>query len=276
MKWRFFAIIFLLSQGCIAQNALLQLQVSHQRDTARAFSGIENFNVQRLETQLRLPLLAVSSFAGTWFGGFEFSENRMVLSGSVTDTRRFYRFALPFEFHMKRSGRWQHVLRYEPAYYSDESIIDQTRYVNEFAWLAKYKANRKAQWVLGVRQDTRFGIDAMYPVFGLESRPNSQMYHHWVFPDLYSEVVLNKRQSVQVFAKPKGGNWRYLQADGGVASFGMTDWNIGAAWIQNLKRPLQFKLEVGMNMLGEGSVAGNDGDLADGYFFLLSLHTRIL
>ncbi|GAA6135755.1 hypothetical protein NBRC116188_25450 [Oceaniserpentilla sp. 4NH20-0058] len=267
--------LWVLSLTTLAQNNLLQLRVSHQQDTTRVFSGLDDLNIQRLETEVGIPLLAISSFAGTWYGGFEFTENRFVLSGSVAATRRLYRFSLPFEFEARPSKRWQHIWRYAPSYYSDESLLDQTRYVNEFAWHVKYKANRKAHWVLGIRQDTRFGIESMYPVFGLESRPNSKIYHHWIFPDMYSQVKLNKRQSVQVFAKPNGGNWRYLQADGSVASFGMTDWNIGVAVMRQLKHPLQFKLELGMKMLGEGSIAGNDGDLEDGFFFLASIETRM-
>lgn len=277
MKWNLLiSLLWLISTTSFAQNPLLQLSVSHQRDTSRAFSGIDNFNVQRLESRLRVPTLAISSFAGTWYGGFALTENRFVLSGSVNDTRRFYRFAMPFEFEMRPSGRWQHLFNFTPSYYSDESLIDQTRYVNEFSWMLKFKANRKARWVLGVRQDTRFGASSMYPVFGLESRPNSKIHHHWVFPDVYSHVRLNKKVSVRIFAKPNGGNWRYLQGDGGVASFGMTDWNMGAAWFQALKKPLQFKMEAGLKTLGEGSVAGNDGDLTDSYFFLFSVQTKLL
>ena len=277
MKWiLLYSLLWLFSTTCFAQNSLLQLSVSHQRDTSRLFSGIDDFNVQRLESRLRIPTLAISSYVGTWYSGFELTENRFVLSGSVNDTRRFYRFAAPFEFEVRPSGKWQHVFYYAPSYYSDESLIDQTRYVNEFSWLVKYKANRKARWVIGVRQDTRFGAKSMYPVFGLESRPNSKLFHHWVFPDMYSHMTLNKKIGIRVFAKPNGGNWRYLQEGGGEASFGMTDWNMGVAWFQALRHPLQLKIEGGLKMLGEGSVAGNDGELEDGYFFLISLQTKLL
>lgn len=276
MRFIVCGFIIVVSSTCLAQNTLLQVSVSHQQGTTRAFSGIDDFNVKRMKTNVRLPLLAYGSYVGNWFAGFQFDENRFVLSGSVNDTRRFYRFSLPFEFQLRRDKNWQHILRYEPAYYSDESIIDQTRYVNEFTWLVNYYVNKKVNWVAGIQQDTRFGVDRMYPVFGLESRPNSRIHHHWVFPDIYSSFMLKKEQTMKVFAQPNGGNWRYLQSDGSVASFGMSDWNVGAAWIKNLRYPLQLKIEGGLQMMGDGSVAGADGSLEDGYFVLFSIQTQVL
>ncbi len=257
-------------------NQLLQVSASHQQDTARDFSGIDGLELQRLETKFKMPLMARGSYIGDWFSAAEFSENRFVLSGATTGTRRFYRFSLPIEYEISGRSRWQHVLRFAPSYYSDESLVDQTRYLNEYAWQLKYQMNSKVRWVMGIRNDTRFGVETMYPQFGMESRPNSRMYHHWVFPDMYSEINLPKGHQMRAFAKPNGGNWRYLQDDGGVASFGMTDWNIGFAWLKPLQNPLQFKLEVGLKMMGEGSVAGADGSLSDGYFFLLSIQSHLL
>lgn len=258
------------------QNQLLQVSASHQQDTTRAFSGIEGFELQRLETKLKMPVFARGTYLGDWFSAAEFSENRFFLSGTANGIRRFYRFSLPIEYEVKGAGRWLQVFRFAPAYYSDESLVDQTRYLNEYAWQLKYQMSSKVRWVAGVRKDTRFGVKRLYPVLGMESRPNSRMYHHWVFPDMYSEINLSKGYQMRVFAKPNGGNWRYLQDDGSVASFGMTDWNIGFAWLKPLQNPLQFKLEVGLKMMGEGSVAGADGTLSDGYFFLLSIQSHLL
>ena len=56
----------------------------------------------------------------------------------------------------------------------------------------------------------------------------------------------------------------------------MTDWKVGGAWFKPLKHPLQVKVEAGLNMQGKGSIAGVDGDLADGYFFLVSLQSQLL
>lgn len=257
------------------QNQLLQVYASHQQDTARTFSGVDGLKVQRLETKLSMPLLALGTYAGDWFSAFEFSENRFLLSGAQSGKRRLYRFSIPLEYDAAPSGRWQHFWRFAPAYYSDESLIDQSRYVNEFAWLGKYQANRKVKWVLGLRQDTRFGVTTRYPVFGLEAQPNSKMYHHWVFPDVYSQLTLPKGNRLQVFMRPSGGNWRYLQGDGTEASFGMMDWNLGLALFKRLKHPLQLKFEAGLSMNGEGSIAGVEGDLEDGYFLLISLQSQL-
>ena len=282
MKWNvllisilaFFAVFGPFAHG-FEQNQLLQVQASHQQDTARAFSGVDGLKVQRLETRLSMPLLALGTHAGDWFSAFEFSENRFLLSGAQSGKRRLYRFSVPFEYEVASSGRWQHFWRFAPSYYSDESLIDQNRYVNEYAWLGKYNANRKVKWVVGLRQDTRFGVTTRYPVFGLEAQPNSKIYHHWVFPDVYSQLSLPNGNSLRVFMQPNGGNWRYLQADGTEASFGMTDWNVGVAWFKPIKHPLQLKFEVGLNMNAEGSIAGVDGDLADGYFFLFSVQSQL-
>jgi hypothetical protein len=257
------------------QNRLLQVNISHQQDTARAFSGVDGLKVQRLETKLSMPLLVLGTHAGDWFSAFEFSENRFLLSGAQSGKRRLYRFSVPFEYEAISSGRWQHFWRFAPSYYSDESIIDQSRYVNEYAWLGKYQVNRKVKWVVGLRQDTRFGVTTRYPVFGLEAQPSSMMYHHWVFPDIYSQLLLPNGNSIRAFMQPSGGNWRYLQTDGTEASLGMMDWNVGLALFKPIKHPLQLKFEVGLNMNGEGTIAGVDGDLDDGYFFLISLQSQL-
>jgi len=257
-------------------NQLLQVSASHQQDTTRRFSGIDGLEIQRLETKFKMPLVARGTYLGDWFSAAEVTENRFLLSGATTGTRRFYRFSLPIEYETNNMGQWTHVLRFAPTYYSDESLVDQTRYLNEYGWQLKYQVNAKVRWVAGIRKDTRFGVESLYPQFGMESRPNARMYHHWVFPDLYSEMSLAKGYQMRAFAKPNGGNWRYLQDDGSEASFGMTDWNIGLAWLKPLQNPLQFKLEVGLKMMGEGSVAGADGNLSDGYFFLLSIQSHLL
>lgn len=271
-----FVILMVCSVDGFGKNQLLQVNMSHQQDTTRAFSGIDGLNIQRLETKFRMPLLALGTYAGDWFSAAELTENRFNLSGAATGVRRFYRFSIPIEYELKSSSSIQQKFRYAPSYYSDESIIEQTRYVNEFSWVINYNVNRKVSWVGGVRQDTRFGVASIYPVFGLEARPNSRIHHHWVFPDIYSQVSLPKRNKVQVFAKPNGGNWRYRPAEGGEASFGMTDWSVGASWLKAIRYPWQFKVELGLKMMGEGSVAGADGSLEDGYFFLFSLHTQLL
>ena len=273
----FFCLLcFGFSPYSLGQNTLLQVNASHQQGTARAFSGVDGLEVKRLETQLSMPVFALDTYAGGWFSALEFSENRFLLSGSDEGTRRFYQFSLPIEYEARASGRWQHFWRFAPSYYSDESLIDQTRYVNEFAWQIKYNANRKVKWVAGWRQDTRFGTTTQYPVFGLEAQPNSKIYHHWVFPHVYSQLQLPNGQSIRLFMRPNGGNWRYRQADASIASLGMTDWKVGGAWFKPLKHPLQIKVEAGLNMQGKGSIAGVDGDLADGYFFLVSLQSQLL
>ncbi len=277
MKWIVCWLVLLclgLSPYSFGQNSLLQVTASHQQDTSRAFSGVDGLDVQRLETKFNMPLLARETHTGDWFCAAQFSENRFVLSGSDNDTRRLYRFSMPIEYETQPSGRLQHFWRFAPSYYSDESLIDQNRYVNELGWKLKYEANRKVKWVAGLRKDSRFGVTTMYPVFGLESQPNSRVFHHWVFPDLYSQMAMSRGNILRVFIEPNGGNWRYRQADGTKASFGMTDWNVGAAWFKPLRFPLQLKLEAGFNIEGEGSIAGSDGSLANGYFFLVSLQSQ--
>jgi hypothetical protein len=278
MKWIvscFTWILMGLPGLSFAQNALLQVGASHQQDTTSTFSGIEGLEVKRLETKLNMPVLVLATYAGDWFAAGQFSENRWVLSGTTSATRRFYRFSLPIEYEASSSGRWQHFWRFAPSYYSDESLIDQNRYVNEYAWQVKYQANRKLNWVVGLRQDTLFGSTQMYPVFGLEARPNRKIFHHWVFPNIYSEINLKKDNSLRLFMTPDGGNWRYREEDGSIASFGMTRWKVGAALLKPLKTPLQLKLEFGLTMMGEGSIAGVDGDLSDGYFFLVGIESRL-
>ena len=279
MKWIFSSLCLLLmtvSPLGLAANALLQVSASHEQGTTRAFDGVDGQEVKRFETKLAMPLLALASHTGDWFAAGEFSENRFLLSGASTSRHRLYRLSLPMELEANPTGRWQHFWRFAPSYYTDESLIDQNRYVNEFAWQVKYQANRKVKWVVGVRQDTRFALTEMYPVFGLESQPNARVYHHWVFPDVYSEIRFKRGQVFSVFMQPNGGNWRYRQDDGTKSSFGMMDWKAGVAWAKPLNAPLQLKASLGLSMNGKGSIAGTDGDLADGYFFLLAIETPLL
>lgn len=278
MKWIASACIWgliCLSSVCFAENTLLQVRASHQQGAQSDFSGIDELAIKRLETAFNLPVLALETYAGDWFAAAEFSENRFALSGSTSATRRFYRFSLPIEYEALPSGRWQHVWRYSPSLYTDESLIDQNRYVHEFGWHVKYQVNRKLKWIAGVRQDTLFGDTQMYPVFGMEARPNTRIYHHWVFPNIYSQVLLKKQHKLKVFIQPSGGNWRYRQEDSSIATLGLTQWEVGAAVMSAIKPPLQLKLAFGLTTMGQGSIAGADGDLSDGYFFLVGIESRL-
>jgi hypothetical protein len=277
MKWIVSCVcLVLLSLPAMsfAQSALLQVSATHQQDTQRTFSGVDGLEVARLATKLHMPVFASSSFVGDWFAAAQLSENRFALSGSVSDTRRLYRFSLPIEFEQRPSGRWQHFWQFASTYFTDESLLEQTRYVNEFAWQVRYQANRKVSWVAGIRQDSLFADTQIYPVFGLISKPNSKIYHHWVFPNIYSQVTLNRRHSIRLYMEPEGGNWLYRQADGTDATLGFTHWKLGFDFNRALLSPLQLKLAMGLTMRGEGSIAGADGDLGDGYFFLLGIESR--
>lgn len=276
MKWIvscFFSLCLGMSAGSFAQSELLQLSVSHQQDTQTPFSGVDGLEVKRLETKLHMPLLARSSFAGDWFAAAQLTENRFLLSGTTSAKRRLYRFSIPIEYEASQAGRWQHVFQFAPTYFTDESLIDQTRYVNAFAWQVSYRANRKVSWVAGVRQDALFGDTQMYPIFGLQSKPYRQFYHHWVFPNIYSQVTLKKGSSVRLFMQPEGGNWQYRESDGSTANLVFNHWELGIAWLRPLRSALQLKLEVGLTMRGEANIAGADGELGDGYFFLVGLQS---
>ncbi|MEY8248978.1 MAG: hypothetical protein RPT11_11380, partial [Bermanella sp.] len=255
-------------------SEVLKVGLSHRQGSEQAFSGIADLSVTQIETELNFPLAMRPSPAGLWVQGLQFREHRFALSGAENSVRRFYRLSLPLELHPRMQGRWQYLWRLEPAYHSDESLFQQTRFLFEYAASAHYRMNRKARWVMGIRQDSRFGQEQLYPVFGLETRPNKRWHHRWVFPDFYSEVKIKRNTYGRVFLHPSGGKWRYLQADGSVASFGITDWNVGVSWRQKTRSPFFMRLELGSRIMGKGSVAGEDGDLSSAFYFLLSMETQ--
>ncbi len=256
-------------------SEVLRVGISHRQGTEQAFSGIDGLNVTQIETEINFPLAMRPSPAGFWVQGLQFKEHRFALSGIEESVRRFYRLSLPLEFHPRVVGRWQYEWRLEPAYHSDESLFKQKRFLFEYSGLAHYRVNRKVSWVAGLKKDSRFGSENLYPVLGLEARPNKRWHHHWVFPDIYSEWQLKRNTFGRVFMYPSGGQWRYLQADESVASFSVNDWNLGMSVRKKTGSPFFLRLELGARMMGTSSVAGQNGDLDTAFYFLVSLETQL-
>ena len=246
---------------------------SLHKDSPRQFDGIDNFQFDRLDTRISTPILERRPYVGTWLLGADFTESRFNISTDASSQRRFYRISTPVQYWPRRVGQWQHRWHFEPAHYSDESLIDQTRYEFEYAWQAKYWVNNKVGWVAGVSNDSRFGGAQFYPVFGLEARPSAAIHHYWVFPDMYSVFQLGK-STWRLFLEPDGGNWRFLQDDGTVASFALNEWTLGLDWSQSIHRRWRLKLSVGMKTMGQGSVAGADGNLTDAFYFSVGLISK--
>ena len=246
---------------------------SLHKDSPRQFDGIDNFQFDRLDTRISTPILERRPYVGTWLLGADFTESRFNISTDASSQRRFYRISTPVQYWPRRVGQWQHRWHFEPSYYSDESLIDQTRYEFEYAWQAKYWVNNKVGWVAGVSNDSRFGGAQFYPVFGLEARPSAAIHHYWVFPDMYSVFQLGK-STWRLFLEPDGGNWRFLQDDGTVASFALNEWTLGLDWSQSIHRRWRLKLSVGMKTMGQGSVAGADGNLTDAFYFSVGLISK--
>ena len=252
----------------------LELTVSHTRDGLREFDGVDGYNFERLETQVIAPFIQHRSYAGNWFMGADISENRLLLSGALTGQRRLYRFAIPIQYFPRRVGRIQHEWMLTPSYYSDESLIQQKRFTFEYAWQVRYRKNRKVNFVGGLRNDSRFGGEGIHPIIGLESRPNSRIFHHWVFPDMYTEVQLKKRLKAKAFIQINGGNWRYLLPDGNTtATLGLSDWKIGVGARLKTKMPFDIVAEAGLRFMGTGIMAGTTGNLSNTYYFSIGINT---
>jgi len=267
--------LILLLLACSA-NGLepLELNVAFTRDLVRAYDGIDNFNFERIETRLSTPLITKRSYAGNWLVGADFTENRLFLTGAITGTRRLYRFATPIQFFPRSVGRIQHEWMLTPAYYSDESLTDQKRFNFEYAWQARYRKNRKVSFVAGLRNDSRFGGEGIHPIFGLESKPNEHIFHHWVFPDMYTNVSLNRKTSVRAFLQVNGGNWRYLQSDEtSTASLGVSDWKLGMSFRLRTRMPFDIVAEAGMRILGSGAISGTTGSLDNSFFVGIGINT---
>lgn len=250
------------------------LKLSHTQLGARDFSGVDGLSIAQLTTELTTPLAQRSARVGVWTLGASLTENRFQLSGSTTANRRFYRLSLPIQYAPRRVGRFQHQWHLEPAHYSDESLISQTRETLEYAWRMNYWVNRKARWVLGVRKDSRFGVAKLYPIFGLVSQPKKGIEHHWVFPDLYSQFPINRKVSLRIYGQVIGGNWKYLQEEGTTASFGFSQWDVGLKAMMKTRKRFSMTASLGWSTSGEGSLAGSDGTLGDNAFFSFGIETN--
>lgn len=268
----FILLIFYSTLAFSIQPIEFEFQIT--RDAKRAYDGIDGLEFERLETQFRSPMFKRKNTQGVWLGGFDASENRMFLSGVETGTRRFYRFALPIQYFTKRSGRTQHEWMLTPAYYSDESFIDQKRMSLEYAWQFRYFKNRKMSFVAGLSSDSRFGVNGLHPIFGLEAKPNKQVFHHWVFPNIYTQIQLKKRLTAKAFVQVNGGNWNYLISSGaGTSNFGISDWKVGLGARLKTKMPFDVVAEVGLRIMGSAAINGTAGDLDNSYFVTLGIKT---
>ena len=274
---RLISICLLICLLCpLATQAIppLELTVQTTRDITREYDGVDNFNFERVETHIVAPFITRRSYAGNWLAGIEFTENRLFVTGAETGVRRLYRFATPIQYFPRRVGRTQHEWMFTPAYYSDESLTDQKRFTFEYAWQIRYRKNRKVNFIGGLRNDSRFGGAGIHPIFGIESRPNSRIFHHWVFPDMYTEIRLKKRVTAKGFIQVNGGNWRYLLADeSGTATLGISDWKIGAGFRLKTRMPFEIVGEAGIRMMGTGVMAGTSGSLSNSFFIGIGINT---
>jgi hypothetical protein len=267
-------LLFGLAQYIQAVEAI-DFKLAHQLATQQTFDGIENFNIKASQTQLTTPLASKSAQVGKWTLGASITQYQFLLSGASEGDRRFYRFSAPIQYFPRQVGRFQHQWHFEPSHYSDESLISQTKDELEYAWRVKYWVNKKVSWLVGFRQDTRFGSAQIYPVFGLESQPKKGILHHWVFPDFYTQIQLNRKLNVRAYAHVEGGNWKFLQEDGSVASFGLSQWHMGIKALIKTRMKFDWMVEMGMSTMGKGSIAGNDGNLDSSYYLSFGIETPL-
>jgi hypothetical protein len=272
----FYFLIFFIYPSLTFAIQPIEFEFQITRDAKRAYNGIDNLDFERIETQFLSPIFKRENTVGIWLSGIYLSENRMFLSGIASGTRRLYRFAVPIQFFPKRTGRIQHEWMLTPAYYSDESFIDQKRITLEYAWQFRYFKNRKMSFVAGLRSDSRFGENAIHPIFGLEAQPNKKVFHHWVYPNIYSQIKLKKKLTAKVFAQINGGNWDYLVSDEeGVSSLSVSDWKIGLGMRLKTKMPFDLVAETGLKIIGSASFNGTSGASGNSYFITIGIKTSL-
>lgn len=252
----------------------LELTLTSSRNSSREFKGLEGLNFELIKTNALIPFIKNPSYAGIWYAGVEFTENRLFTSGVESGTRRLYRIATPIQYFPRRIGRFQHEWMLTPSYYSDESLTDQKRFTFEYAWQLRYFYNRKVGFVAGVRNDSRFGGAGVHPIIGMESRPDNRLFHHWVFPDMYTEIKLNRKLTAKAFLQVSGGNWPYTLAnEAGSATMGLSDWKLGLGARLKTRMPFELVTEVGLRFMGEGTMAGVEGDIGNGFFVTIGIAT---
>ncbi|MFT6261569.1 MAG: hypothetical protein ACJAYK_002002 [Crocinitomicaceae bacterium] len=271
----FYFLFLVLNSPLTFSIQPIEFEFQTTRDTKRTYDGITGLNFERIETQFLSPIFKRDNTIGKWLAGLDISENRMFFSGIQSGTRRLYRFAVPIQYFPKRKGRIQHEWMLTPAYYSDESFIDQKRITLEYAWQFRYLKNRKMNLVAGFRSDSRSGENGIYPIFGLEAQPNKNVFHHWVFPNIYSEIKFNKKLTSRVFAKINGGNWDYLiSTGGGISNLSVSDWKIGLGARLRTKMPFDYFFETGLRIMGSASFNDTKGSTGDSYFITMGIKTR--
>lgn len=273
--WTVFATCALF-QGVSSLGHAIQpseLSAGVTRDTSRTYDGTDGFAFTRVETHLTAPLIKKRGYVGGWVLGADFTESRLFLSGLTTATRRLYRFSMPVQYFPRVVGRYQHEWMLAPAYYSDESLTAQKRYTLEYAWQLRYRKSRKVNLVAGFRKDNSFGASEIHPIIGIEARPNKRIFHHWVFPDIYTNIKLNKKMSARGFLQITGGNWKYLQSDESTATFAISDWKLGFSLRIKTKMPFDLVGEAGLRFLGKGAAAGTTGTFDNSYFIGMGINT---
>ncbi len=249
------------------------LEISHQQASEQDFSGIDGFSLTQSRTVITFPLIDKQSRPGRWQLGPRFSENRFQLSGVAEGERRFYSFSLPVQYNTRQIGKVSYQWLFEPAYFTDESLIEQRRFEMQFHWQMRYHVNSKASWVLGAARDSGFGARVWYPRVGLISLPKPGIKHHWVFPNVYSQFALNRDYSLRIHYTREGGQWLYRPEAGGEATLSYQQWDMGLRLLRRSPLPFYWMLGVGIKQSGEATIAGFNGDLSSTQYIIFGITT---
>ncbi|EAT10921.1 hypothetical protein HF888_05640 [Bermanella marisrubri] len=247
------------------------IEISYEQGSQQEFSGIDGLNLEQSRTVLAFPFADIQSRPGRLYAGLRLEQNQFELSGTADGVRRFYFASLPIRYNPRQRGKVSYQWHLEPTYYSDESLTDQSRYEIQFHWQMRYHVTSRASWVLGAARDSGFGVRTWYPRIGLISEPKKGIKHHWVFPNFYSRIALNRNHAIRFHITREGGQWVYLSEEETEQVFSYQQWDIGIRLLRRSPLAFDWMMGAGVKQAGQASVAGNDGDLSGSQYFILGI-----
>lgn len=274
-KYIFLVWILGVSIKSVALDDALQVSYSHSEDGRVTATDDIGLRARVMHDRIAFPVGMRKTYSGYWFVGAHAQQTLITFHGSNVGERRLYRLSMPIDYiHDPTSvSRWSFLGRIEPAHYTDERLWDRRASQIEYTARATFAYRSNLNWVGGFKSDRRLGVAKYYPLLGIEWQQTSRLFHHWVFPDWRSDLILRKRTKLYMHMRPEGGQWRFGKYSSH-ENMHYVNWAFGMGMRHNLKGPFAIKLEVGQNLYRKLVYNTGTTSLNDSSYWLMSLESR--